>query len=121
MLSRDQPAIVNIASIAGLVGMAGTSAYCASKHGVVGLTKASALDYARCVRVNAVAPGFIKTPLVGSVVTAGGGLEKLAQLHSMKRIGTVSEVADVITFLLSPRASFMTGSVFICDGGFVAQ
>lgn len=121
MLSRDRPAIVNIASIAGLVGMAGSSSYCASKHGVIGLTKACALDYARFIRVNAVAPGFIRTPLLGSVVPADGGLERLANLQPMKRIGTVGEVADLITFLLSTRASFITGSVFSCDGGFVAQ
>lgn len=121
MLSRDRPAIVNIASIAGLVGMAGSSSYCASKHGVIGLTKACALDYARSIRVNAVAPGFIATPLLGSVVPADGGLERLAPLQPMKRIGTVTEVADLITFLLSSRASFITGSVFNCDGGFVAQ
>ncbi|GAA4340492.1 SDR family oxidoreductase [Variovorax defluvii] len=121
MLARNRPAIVNIASIAGLVGMAGSGSYCASKHGVIGLTKACALDYGRSIRVNAVAPGFIATPLLGSVVPADGGLEKLAPLQPMKRIGTVTEVADLITFLLSSRASFITGSVFSCDGGFVAQ
>lgn len=114
-------AIVNIASILGSVGFATASAYVAAKHGVVGLTKTAALEYAeRGIRVNAVGPGFIHTPLLDKHLDEPA-LEGIAQLHPVKRLGTAEEVAALTCFLLSDRASFITGSYHLVDGGYTAQ
>lgn len=119
MLKRGKGAIVNVTSILGVNGMAGTSAYTASKHAVIGLTKACALDYAtRGIRVNAVAPGYVDTPLVSNDAALR---RKLDAMHPMKRIAAPEEVAEVIGFMLSDRASFVTGSVHLADGGYSAR
>jgi NAD(P)-dependent dehydrogenase (short-subunit alcohol dehydrogenase family) len=111
-------AIVNVASILGAVGKKGSAAYVASKHGVVGLTRSAALEYADDgVRVNAVGPGYIRTPLTGD----GTKAEQFAPLHALGRLGTADEVADLIVFLVSPSASFITGSYYPVDGGYLAQ
>lgn len=120
-------AIVNLASVAGLIGFAGLSPYVASKHGVVGLTKNAALEYAQSgIRVNAVCPGGIDTRMLDSLAeqaTSGTqtSSEMMDQLHPMGRIGTPEEVANLIVWLCSPNASFMTGAAIPIDGGYVAQ
>jgi NAD(P)-dependent dehydrogenase (short-subunit alcohol dehydrogenase family) len=114
-------AIVNMASILGSVGFRTQAAYVAAKHGVVGLTKTAALEYAKAnVRVNAVGPGFIRTPLVENGIDAPT-LDFLKTLHAPGRLGTPEEVSALTCFLLSERASFITGSYHLVDGAFVAQ
>jgi NAD(P)-dependent dehydrogenase (short-subunit alcohol dehydrogenase family) len=111
-------AIVNVASILGAVGKKGSAAYVASKHGVVGLTRSAALEYADDgVRVNAVGPGYIRTPLTAD----GAAAEQFVPLHPLGRLGTADEVAELIVFLVSPSASFITGSYYAVDGGYLAQ
>ena len=120
MLKSGGGSIVNIASILGQVGFANSSGYVAAKHGVVGLTRASALEYAtQGIRVNAVGPGFINTPLLGALPKEA--LEPIAQMHAVKRLGESNEVAALVTFLASNEASFMTGNYYAVDGGFLAQ
>jgi NAD(P)-dependent dehydrogenase (short-subunit alcohol dehydrogenase family) len=120
ILAQGGGAIVNIASIAGIVAVAGAAAYTACKHAVVGLTKAAALDYAeRGIRINAVAPGYIDTPLLGDRGPAER--EEIARRHPLGRMGHPGEIADAIVFLLSPCASFLTGSCLMADGGYSAR
>jgi NAD(P)-dependent dehydrogenase (short-subunit alcohol dehydrogenase family) len=129
MLENGGGAIVNMASVAGKVGLANAGGYAAAKHGVVGLTKTAAVEYgARGIRVNAVGPGFINTPLLGKravmdteAESAGGETQALAALHPMNRLGEASEVAELILFLASDRASFITGGYYNVDGGYLAQ
>ena len=119
MRKRAKGAIVNLTSILGVNGMPGTAAYSASKHGVIGLTKSCALDYAtQGIRVNAVAPGYVDTPIIGGDADLR---KKLDGMHPMGRIGMAQELAEVIAFLLSDRASFVTGSVHLADGGYSAR
>ena len=114
-------AIVNIASILGQVGMRDSAAYVAAKHGVVGLTKSAALECARDgIRVNAVGPGFIKTALTEQNLDAEG-LEKVARLHALGRLGEPDEVAELVLWLASDKASFVTGAYYAVDGGYLAQ
>ncbi|MFC4911288.1 SDR family NAD(P)-dependent oxidoreductase [Actinomadura gamaensis] len=113
-------AIVNMASILGTNGFAGAAGYVAAKHGVVGLTKTAALEYAdRNVRINAVGPGFIDTPLLKEADAEHRAL--LVALHPAGRLGTAEEVAEVVAFLLSDRASFVQGSYHLVDGGYAAR
>lgn len=117
LLAAGGGAIVNVASILGSVGRRGSGAYTACKHGVMGITRAAALDYAELgIRVNAVGPGYIRTPLIAHLDEA-----PVAALHPMKRLGEPQEIAELILFLASPRASFSTGGYFTADGGFLAQ
>ncbi|WP_311212604.1 MULTISPECIES: glucose 1-dehydrogenase [unclassified Arthrobacter] len=115
----SEGAIVNMASIHGAVAAPGNAAYTAAKHAVVGLTKNAAAEYgAQGLRVNAIGPGYIDTPLLAAapkeVIT---GLEAK---HPLGRLGTADEIANVTTFLLSDKASFMTGSYVLVDGGYTA-
>lgn len=115
--------IVNVASVAGLVGFAGLPAYCASKGGVIQLTRTAALEYAtHGIRVNAVCPGAIKTEMIDRITRRDPGTEaEFRHLHPMERMGTVAEVAETIVWLCSPAASFITGQALAVDGGLVAR
>lgn len=119
---RGGGAIVNIASIAGLVGMRNRAAYCASKGAVVALTRSIALDHAtEGIRVNAVCPGTVDTPWVGRLLEqAGETREGLAARQPMGRIGSPEEVAGAVAWLLGGEAAFATGSMLVLDGGWTA-
>ncbi|GAA3487253.1 SDR family NAD(P)-dependent oxidoreductase [Streptomyces cremeus] len=120
ILASGGGAVVNMSSILGTNGFAGSPAYSAAKHAVVGLTKTAAVEYAsRGVRVNAVAPGFIDTPLLRGGDDAQR--DHLISLHPQGRLGTAEEVAELTLFLLSDRASFVNGSYHLVDGGYAAR
>lgn len=124
MVALGGGAIVNNASILGTVAYPNACAYVAAKHGVLGLTRAAALEYAtRGIRINAVCPGFIKTPLLASAgIVEGTPLgDQVAALHPVKRLGQAEEVASAVLWLCSPGASFVTGHPLLVDGGYVAQ
>ncbi|ADO68470.1 SDR family NAD(P)-dependent oxidoreductase [Stigmatella aurantiaca] len=113
-------AILNMSSVAGLVGVEGEPAYVAAKHGIIGLTRAAALEYAaKGIRVNAIAPGFIATPEI--LAASEEERAALAALHPMNRLGEPREVAELAAFLLSDKAAFITGSVHVIDGGYSAR
>lgn len=113
-------AIVNVSSVMGTVAIAGASPYVAAKHGVVGLTKGAALEYAsRGIRVNAVGPGFIDTPLLS--YNTPERMTEIASAHPVGRLRTATEIAQAILFLLSPAASFITGAYVPVDGGYLAR
>ena len=121
LLESGGGAIVNLASILGSVGFANSPGYVAAKHGVVGLTKTAAIEYAtQGIRINSVGPGFVRTPLVEGNIDAET-LEAIAGLHPMQRLGTPEEVANLITFLVSDDAAFLTGGYYLADGGYTAQ
>lgn len=123
MLPRRRGAIVNIASVAGLVGFAGLPAYCASKGGVVQLTRAAAVEYGeRGIRVNAVCPGVIRTEMIDRVTGHDPAVEaQYAAMHPMNRMGTPREIADTVVWLCSTQAGFVTGQALAVDGGLVAR
>ncbi|MFP5468867.1 MAG: SDR family oxidoreductase [Alphaproteobacteria bacterium] len=123
MLKGGGGAIVNTASVAGLVGFPGLGAYVASKHGVIGLTKTAALEYAKAgIRVNCVCPGLIDTPMVGRL---GGSdpamVAGLVAAEPVGRLGRPSEIGEAAVWLCSDHASFVTGHSMVVDGGLVAQ
>ena len=123
MLSQGGGAIVNTASAAGLVGFPGLPDYVASKHGVVGLTKTAALEYAKSgIRVNAVCPGVIQTPMVERGAQLSPGFDELAlSMEPVGRFGQPAEVGEAVVWLCSDAASFVTGHPMAVDGGLVAQ
>ena len=112
--------IVNTSSILGTVGDANAVAYVAAKHGVTGMTRGAALDYAaQGVRINSVHPGYIDTPLLANL--PDGAYEGLTALHPLGRLGTPTDIAEMVLFLLSERAAFITGAQFHVDGGYTAH
>ena len=122
MLASGGGAIVNNSSIAGLVGMAGMGIYIASKHAVIGLTKATALEVARKgIRVNAVAPAAIETRMFNDFAKTDEQQKMMASLHPIGRIGKPEEIAEAVVFLCSDKASFITGETLAIDGGWTAQ
>ncbi len=123
MLKQAKGAIVNNASIAGLVGFPGIPAYVASKHGVLGLTKNAALENAKLgIRVNAVCPGVIKTPMIDRFTGKNKEVEKqFENMEPIGRMGQPEEVAEAVIWLCSDSASFVTGQTLAVDGGWVAQ
>lgn len=123
MVERGGGAIVNIASVAGLVGFAGAGAYVASKHGVVGLTKSAALEFAeRGVRVNAVCPGVIDTEMITRATGGSAEAERaLLELEPVRRLGTPDEIAEAVVWLCGPGSSFVTGQAIAVDGGFTSR
>jgi NAD(P)-dependent dehydrogenase (short-subunit alcohol dehydrogenase family) len=123
MLKQGSGAIVNTASIWGLVGAAGASAYVASKHGVVGLTRAAALEYApQGIRINAVNPGTIRTPILDPFIAAMPDFESMMTArHPIGRIGMPEEVAEAVVWLCSDAASFVVGQNLPVDGGYTVQ
>jgi NAD(P)-dependent dehydrogenase (short-subunit alcohol dehydrogenase family) len=122
MLSQGSGAIVNTASVAGLIGGRGLAAYVASKHGVVGLTKTAALEYAhQGIRVNCVCPGVIHTPMTARSLSDPEQRARIITSEPMGRVGTPEEIAEAVVWLCSDAASFVTGHTMTVDGGFVAQ
>lgn len=122
MLQAGGGAIVNIASILGLVAYARAPAYTAAKHGVLGLTQCAALEYAsQGVRINAVAPAFIQTPMIRGVDADPEAHRALVGLHPMARLGQPEEVAELVAWLASGRASFVTGACYPIDGGYLSR
>jgi len=122
MLKQGKGAIVNTSSIAGVIGFQNSAAYAASKHGIIGLTKVAALENAQTgIRVNAVCPGLIKTPMLERAFVS----EEMEQAYvagvPMKRLGRPEEIADSIIHLCSDASSLITGHALVIDGGWVAQ
>lgn len=120
MSAQGSGSIVNTASIAGLSG-AGGAGYCATKHAVIGFTRSAALAYAaKGIRVNAVCPGVIETPMVTPIASDPAGKAVLEKMSPMRRMGAPREIADAVVFLSSDKASFITGHPLVVDGGFLA-
>jgi NAD(P)-dependent dehydrogenase (short-subunit alcohol dehydrogenase family) len=122
MLRQGGGAIVNTSSVFGIVAGRGVSAYVASKHGVAGLTKAAALEYAQSgIRINAVCPGAIRTPMLMRHVPDAEAERRFAALEPVGRMGSPKEVAAAVVWLCSDAASFVTGHTMAVDGGYLAQ
>ncbi|WP_316742463.1 glucose 1-dehydrogenase [Pedobacter antarcticus] len=121
MLEHGGGSIINMASILGQVGTRLSGAYVAAKHGVVGLTKSAALEYAdQNIRINSVGPGYIRTPLLTKHLTPEQ-MDNLVQLHPVGRLGESKEIAELVLWLASDKASFVTGAYYAADGGYLAQ
>ena len=122
MLKSGGGSIINVSSVAGVIGMAMAPLYIASKHAVIGLTKSLALEFAQQrIRINAVLPGAIETPMIGRFARDEETTKYLESLHPIGRIGKSDEVTEAIKFLASEKASFTTGTSLRVDGGFTAQ
>lgn len=121
VMLKNGGAIVNMSSILGAVAFAGSPAYVAAKHGVIGLTQTAALEYsAQGLRINAVGPGFINTPLISKNLDEQTR-SMLASLHPIGRLGEPEEVAELVVWLSSEKASFVTGSYYPIDGAYLAK
>lgn len=122
MLDDDGGAIVNTSSVAGVVGFPELSPYVASKHGVIGLTKTTAIEYSgEGVRVNAICPGVIDTPMVQRSTDAGDGIDMAIAATPIGRLGQPPEIGDAAVWLCSDDASFVTGEAMVVDGGYTSQ
>lgn len=122
MLKNGGGSIVNISSILGSVAFGAAPAYVAAKHGVLGLAKSAAVDYAaQGLRVNTIGPGFIKTPLLAGLEADPAIVSMLVSLHPAGRLGNPDEVAEAVVWLCSDKASFVTGAYLPVDGGYLAR
>lgn len=122
MLRTGGGAIVNMASILGQVGFAGSPAYVSAKHGLIGLTRTAAIEYSKAnIRINAVGPAFIRTPMISALEEKPETLHMLVSMHPIGRLGEPEEVAELVIWLSSSQASFVTGSFYAVDGGYLAQ
>jgi NAD(P)-dependent dehydrogenase (short-subunit alcohol dehydrogenase family) len=122
MLKNGGGVIVNMASILGQVGFAGAPAYVAAKHGVIGLTKNAAIEYSsKGIRVNSIGPAFIRTPMIAALEENVDALNGLIALHPIGRLGLPEEVAELVVWLCSKRASFVNGAYYAVDGGYLAR
>ena len=122
MVKNSGGSIVNMASILGQVGFAGAAAYVSAKHGVVGLTRTAALEYSKQgIRVNAVAPAFIQTPMIEAATAEPNVEQALIEAHPIGRLGKPEEIAELVIWLSSDKASFITGSYVEADGGYLAR
>jgi len=120
ILKSGGGAIINMASILSKVGIKLSPAYVAAKHGIIGLTKTAALEYAdKNIRINSVGPAYIKTPLLKNLPEEA--LNSLVDLHPIGRLGESEEVAELVLWLSSSKASFVTGAYYAIDGGYLAQ
>lgn len=126
MVAQASGSIINLSSILGKVGSPGVAAYCASKGGVLMLTKAAAIEWAPLgIRVNSIHPGYFETPMVTNAIAAsddGNAMRtQIIAAHPLGRLGHPSEIADAVLFLASDESSFMTGAELVVDGGYTAQ
>lgn len=123
MVKQGGGVIVNMSSVAGVTGFPGHAAYTASKHGVIGLTKTAALDYAKAgIRVNAICPAYTHTPMLTRMLERSPDLEaKLVSRVPMQRLGTAEEIAKAVIYLFSDAAAFITGHSLVMDGGILAE
>ncbi len=122
MLKNGGGVIINIASVLGAVALARSPAYTAAKHGVVGLTQAAAIEYGpNNIRINAVGPGFIRTAMTSGLEKNEAVLNALVAAHPIGRLGKVEEVAELVAWLASDKASFVTGAYYPVDGGYLAR
>ena len=123
MVEQGSGVIINLSSVAGVTGFPGHAAYTASKHGVIGLTRTAALDYAKAgIRVNAICPAYTRTPMLTRMLERTPGLEeKLTARVPLRRLGTAEEIAQAVIYLFSDAAAFITGHSLVMDGGIVAE
>ncbi len=123
MVKQGSGVIVNMSSVAGVTGFPGHAAYTASKHGVIGLTKTAAIDYAKAgIRVNAICPAYTRTPMLTRMLEQRPDFEaKLISRVPLRRLGTAEEIAQAVVYLFSDAAAFITGHSLVMDGGIVAE